>query len=299
MSPLKLHFFNKFEGNHLLCVMKNEKSLWIKAEEDFHRWIEEPALYPENEHTNLRKAIHIVFRRKYYDQLTPVLKKVFEITPPDKLLNEEDSTVAQEGIFLNQDINFSKSYYSQRLSYEEENKQILDGLWKDDYTAISEFYENNFYKIASLILKNSGTIDDAKDIFQDAIVVLMDKYTWGKLDIITCSIGTYIYSISRNLWYSHLRTLKKEQEFIDLENGYSIDISTEYYAEEPDDFEKVNNIVLGLGNPCKELLELFYFENHSWETIAMVMGYSSPASARNQKYKCLDKIKKQLASAIE
>jgi hypothetical protein len=47
-----------------------------------------------------------------------------------------------------------------------------------------------------------------------------------------------------------------------------------------------------LGDPCKELLECFYYKNLSWSEIASRLGYSSAASARNQKYKCLERIRK-------
>src|SRR5690606_36008726 len=105
--------------------MNTEQNLWIKAEKDFHKWIEKPVSYPENEHTVLRKSIHIVFRRKYYDQLTRVLKKVFDINPPEIFLLEEDNPVIQENIFQSRDISYSpKTIYENRWSYEDNNKQI-------------------------------------------------------------------------------------------------------------------------------------------------------------------------------
>lgn len=272
--------------------MKTEQTQWLKAEEDFHKWIEEPESYPENEYTNLRKSIHIVFRRNYHNQLTPILKKVFEDIPPESLLREKDNYAASDQLFEPDEKEYSNdTHFSLSWSLEDENKRILDGFWKDDYKTIAEFYENEFSKIAFIITKNNGTIEDAKDVFQDAVVILMDNFTWGKLDLINCSLGTYIYSISRNLWYSQLRAIKKEKEFVDLEQHNAVDISADYYTEEPEDYERVNSAISGLGKPCKELLELFYFENHSWETIAMVMGYSSPASAKNQKYKCLQRVR--------
>jgi len=54
------------------------------------------------------------------------------------------------------------------------------------------------------------------------------------------------------------------------------------------------NEIEKLGGKCKELLYHFYYLNRDWKTITEELGYISEASARNQKYKCLEKIRKNL-----
>jgi RNA polymerase sigma factor (sigma-70 family) len=276
--------------------MSTEPTQWIQAEEDFHKWIENPKLYPENPENNLRKSIHIYFRKKYYNLLTPIVSWVFDKLPLDDLLQAEKETpsniVTKKKVSLRGD--YGILYKIKTKDHFAENRRILIGLWKDSKSIIYEFYENEFSKVAFMILTNSGTIEDAKDIFQDALVILMDKFTWGKLDLHDCSLGTYVYSISKNLWYEKLRKQKKLNEFIDIEKYKSVSISVGYYDEEPDLYELVSKAIESLGDPCKELLELYYFENHPWETVASLMGYSSAASARNQKYKCLERIREQI-----
>ena len=93
-----------------------------------------------------------------------------------------------------------------------------------------------------------------------------------------------------------LRRRKKESEFIETKENFYDNISTEYYKEEPDVYQQVSNAINSLGDPCKELLELYYFGNFSWKKIASHLGYASAASARNQKYKCLERIRKELIS---
>jgi len=294
--PAELVFFDTFEQHCKKIKMSTEPTQWIQAEEDFHKWIETPELYPENPENNLRKSIHIYFRKKYYNLLTPIASWVFDKLPLDNLLQAEKEvstlnivTEQKERPKAYPEIRFRKveDYYS-------ENRRILAGLWKDDKNIIYEFYENEFSKVAFMILTNNGSIEDAKDIFQDALVILMDKFTWGKLDLSGCKLGTYVYSISRNLWFEQLRKRKKENEFADIEKYTSVSISVDYYEEEPDLYELVSKAIESLGDPCKELLELYYFENHPWETVASLMGYSTAASARNQKYKCLERIREQI-----
>jgi len=273
-------------------MMKLEPSLWIIAEEDFPKWILGQAEYPDNEHTRLRKSIYLVFRNKFYDLLTPLLEKLHVDVPPILEITQEE--VVHELPFVEANVCYNIEIEHNWEDWFEDEIQLLYNLQEADPLTIADFYKKEFPKISAMVTKNNGTIDDAKDIFQDGMVILVDKITWGKLEVLKCSAGTYFYSICRNLWYNRLRSIKKEKDFIYESWENTTVVSTEYYDEEPDDYEKVSNAISTLSNPCKDLLELFYYKNLPWETIAVLKDYASPASARNQKYKCLEKIRKQL-----
>jgi RNA polymerase sigma factor (sigma-70 family) len=286
-----------------------DPTLWIKAEEEFHRWIENPADYQQNEYADLRKSIHIYFRKKFQKVLAGYASTIYDELPIQTLLAEERRGEDHYGRVKFEPIHEEKVIYEKETAYEEEpeyqprfritsvaesNKIIIDGICEGEPDTLQKFYLETFPGVAWLILKNNGTIEDAKDIFQDAMVILIEKYTWDNPDL-SCSVGTYVYSICRNLWYGHLRKQKKEKKFIDLERYYTVNISTDYYKEkEPDFFEQVSQAMESLGDKCKKLLELYYFGNHSWKDIASCLGYRSAASARNQKYKCLERIKTRL-----
>lgn len=66
----------------------------------------------------------------------------------------------------------------------------------------------------------------------------------------------------------------------------------------PENIDSITIAIENLGNPCKRLLELFYYKNESWDDIATTLGYSNGASARNQKYKCLERLRKQLINSL-
>jgi RNA polymerase sigma factor (sigma-70 family) len=292
----------------MLFRRKREPVLWIKAEEEFHRWIENPKDYQKNEHADLRISIHIYFRKKLKNLLAHYISRVYDKLLLQKLLAEEQEKEYQP------DRTKFKSLYEQEVQYtpttisEEEpecdvrfkiksvadyNKEILDGIWEGDSYILHNFYSEVFPKVAWLILRNNGRMDDAKDILQDAMVILIEKYTWDKLDLY-CSVKTYIYSICRNLWYENLRKQKKEASFTDLEQYERVKIPIDYYEEQPELIEQVSRAMESLNDSCKKLLELYYFGNHSWKEIASYLGYRNAASARNQKYKCLERIRKMV-----
>jgi RNA polymerase sigma factor (sigma-70 family) len=276
--------------------MNTEANPWFQQKEDFHYWTENPANDPIDEFDDLRKSIHIYYLRKQLELLKPITNWVFKKFPLNDFLEKENqkerefySPVQKEPV---------PKYYRRHFLYRmkrvsEINEDILRGFWENDRHTIFEFYEREFSKVAWLILKNSGTLEDAKDIFQDAMVILMDKFAWSQFDL-DCSLGTYIYSICKNIWKEKLRKQKKENEFTDIVYYDSTEISTDYYNEKPDIFHQVTKAIEKLGNPCKKLIELYYFENYSWEEIAAKLGYASAASARNQKYKCLERIRGKL-----
>lgn len=181
------------------------------------------------------------------------------------------------------------------LSVKEENAKIIDGLYSGNQEVFNDLYEYEFPKVVKLITQNSGSVDNARDIFQDALVILMEKVYYKELHL-SCSIGTYLYAISQNLWLSKLR---RNKFFISLckLSFINSELEVRFIEDEntPENIDSIINAIENLGKPCKQLLELFYYKNESWNDIATTLGYSNGASARNQKYKCLERLRKQLA----
>ena len=161
----------------------------------------------------------------------------------------------------------------------------------------NRFYEYEFPKIVRFILANKGTLESAKDLFQDTLVVFIEKVYRKELDL-TCSLGTYLYSICRNLWLDQLR---KDKLSISLIDHYSNSEPLMFVSSDlaPDIYENVNTAIESIGDPCKQLLESYYYKSLSWDEIASSLGYANAASARNQKYKCLERIRKTLNIEVE
>ena len=83
-------------------------------------------------------------------------------------------------------------------------KVLLQGLARNDKKAVETIYKDNYTSIQSLIINNNGTADDAKDIFQEAMIVLYEKARSGSFEL-NCLIKTYLYSVSRRLWLKRLQ----------------------------------------------------------------------------------------------
>ena len=170
-------------------------------------------------------------------------------------------------------------------------KLLLQGLARNDKKAIETLYRENFNIIQALIIKNNGTAEDAKDIFQEAMIVLYEKVQSDTF-VLNCQIKTFVYSISRRLW---LKRLMQQNRFI-ISEGHAeivnVDNEIEDHEKRNMEFGLMEKAMNNLGEPCKSLLEAFYMQKRSMQDIAASFGYTNSENAKNQKYKCLMRLKK-------
>lgn len=169
---------------------------------------------------------------------------------------------------------------------------LLEGLARNDRQAIESIYSRHFGTIQSLIINNNGSSHDARDVFQEAIIVLYEKSKTPGFEM-NCQIKTYLYSVCRRLW---LKKLSQTNRYIPEINGLEdvIPVEDEIEAQEQrnNEFDMMDKALGGLGEPCKSLLEAFYLQKKSMSEIASAFGYTNPENAKNQKYKCLMRLRK-------
>jgi len=91
----------------------------------------------------------------------------------------------------------SDEEYRSRIG--KENYELLEAIMNNNQKEFNYFFEDEFPKIARLILNNNGTLENAKDIFQDALVIVIENVLHQKIDL-TCSLGTYMYSVCRYIF---------------------------------------------------------------------------------------------------
>ncbi len=169
---------------------------------------------------------------------------------------------------------------------------LLNGLANNDRKSIEFIYKNNFNSIQSFIINNNGSYDDARDIFQEAMIALYEKARSNSF-ILTCKLNTYVHSICRRLWLKRLQQLGKFSNQMDhLEETVSVEEDLETHLRRNAEFMIMERALNSLGEPCKSLLEGFYLKQLDMQTLAKDFGYTNADNAKNQKYKCLVRLKK-------
>ena len=173
------------------------------------------------------------------------------------------------------------------------NEQILlQGLVNNDSKAIESIYKDNYNMIQAFILNNNGSYDDARDIFQEAMITLYEKAK-SESFVLTCQIKTYIYSVCRRLWLKRLQQMGKYiSAGENLEETVPVEEDLEIHEKRNAEFAIMERAMGSLGEPCKSLLEAYYLQKMNMQEIALSFGYTNAENAKNQKYKCLMRLKK-------
>jgi len=173
-----------------------------------------------------------------------------------------------------------------------DEKALLEGLAASDKKAVETIYQENFNMVQSLIINNNGSSDDAKDIFQETIIVLYEKVRSGGFEL-NCLIKTFIYSVSRRLWLKRLQQQNRYSSPGDsMDNVVAVEDDLEAHEQRNAEFEMMEKAISNLGEPCRSLLEAYYLQKQNMQVIAANFGYTNADNAKNQKYKCLMRLKK-------
>jgi len=174
-----------------------------------------------------------------------------------------------------------------------EDRELLAGLRSGDNSAISYIYKTCFPSVSHLITGNRGSEDEAKDIFQEAVMVLYDKVTQTDFEL-SSKISTFLYAVSRRLWLKQLNKKENAYNTVDTDEYDIPDVESDLqvHVEKELEFAKMEGAMSQLGEPCLTILKDFYIQNKSMQEICDKLGYTNPDNAKTQKYKCLQRLKK-------
>ncbi len=173
-----------------------------------------------------------------------------------------------------------------------DDQQLVDGLIHGSSAALDHLYETYFPMVAKMIASNSGTTEDAKDIFQESVLVLYDRVRQPGFEL-TSKLKTYLYSVSRRLWLKQLnRNGRFVNDLTDYEDQLPVAEDLDVHEETDRQFYQMEEALSQLGEPCKTIITDFYIQNRSMQEICDKFGYTNADNAKNQKYKCLQRLKK-------
>jgi len=168
----------------------------------------------------------------------------------------------------------------------------VDLAYKQIYLAHSEM-------VKTYVRRNSGTSEDAVDLFQDTMIVIYNNVRKKDFEL-NSQLNTYIFSIARNVWYKKLRKMNKTLS-ID-ESSYRIgddELNGLEIIEKLEKFEYLQSSISKLGKDCSNVLKSFYYDKKSMKQIGKEMNYASEQVARNKKMSCLKKLREIALSKLE
>ena len=163
-----------------------------------------------------------------------------------------------------------------------DEKEIFERIQKGDEKALGFIYKKYYRMMTKLVITNSGTEEEARDVYQDALVVFWQKARSGNL-VLTAKMSTFIYSICQNLWRKELDR-KKRLSNEEKDSPQTMDMDSEE-----------RNKIIGqclnqLGETCRKVLMYYYFDEMSMQEIADKLGFANTDTAKTKKYKCKQKL---------
>lgn len=173
------------------------------------------------------------------------------------------------------------------------DSQVTEGIrsGKDFELVIKHLYKVNYQKVQSYIIHNSGTSEDAQDIFQEVIITFIELVKQEKFRG-ESTVSTFLLALARNTWLNELkkrgRSQLRDERFEKGKSTMNEDVSK--YIVDREMRMQVMELVDKLGENCKKILLAYYYENLSMKEILQQLEYENEQVVRNKKYKCLKQL---------
>jgi RNA polymerase sigma factor (sigma-70 family) len=181
---------------------------------------------------------------------------------------------------MNNNSNFSDSDLVEAIGRQDMLERAIGQLYKDHGTIARSF-----------IMGKGGTEQDADDIFQETVVSFIDTVQKGKFRQ-ESGIRTFLISISKNLWYNEIRRRQRagNREKLYVADFEPADAVIDDLIGNRELKSLLSQMLNELGESCRKILELFYYENLPMKEIVTHLHYENEQVVRNKKYKCLQQL---------
>lgn len=171
-----------------------------------------------------------------------------------------------------------------------DDKTLIRGILEDKPGVLEFIYkENRDDFINWAIRRYSCQIEDAKEIFQLAVILLYENIKNDRMKELTSSLKTYLFAIGRNKLLENHRESKFLTGLDPFIHGFGIKEEASGFSEEQ--YLQVDKALKTLGQGCQELLVGFYYQRISLRDLTIKLGYKTEQSTKNQKYKCLQRLR--------
>lgn len=157
---------------------------------------------------------------------------------------------------------------------------------EDREQLFTNLYLESFPLVARYVSKMGGSLEEAQDVFQDALVVFYERIILGNTEL-QKDEKAYLLGVARLMW------IRKYQEKQKTELTDTIPEGVEEAVPGPS-ADRVLRFLERAGRKCMELLKSFYYDRQSMPEVADKFGYTTVRSATVQKYKCLEKVRDEV-----
>lgn len=160
----------------------------------------------------------------------------------------------------------------------------LKGIAENDFSVLEKIYEESLPEVIKYVKRNSGNLDDAKDVFQEGILVIYKKVSQSSLEL-TTSFHIFLFSVCKRIWLKKLKrkSHKKEVALDEFwEDSFEENFEEKFITSRK--WALYHKKFQSLAEECRKVLQML-FNGRSGKEIASTMNYSEDY-AKRKKYKC-------------
>lgn len=173
-----------------------------------------------------------------------------------------------------------------------DDSKIIDAIRKglnSDYLNI--LYKRSLPKVKNYIRKKGGRLEDVEDVFQDAVVIFVQKVRDKSFNE-SYDIDGFIFTICRNLFINKLKVQNRTTLSDEIPESIDSEPTSLNYMISEEKTNKVNELLAQLGEACYDLMQLTIIKELPLKEVAKLLGYSSEGIAKTYNYRCKKKLMK-------
>lgn len=175
------------------------------------------------------------------------------------------------------------------------DSDLISLIKRHDEKAIRQVYLDNKQPFLAFASKYPLDKESLLDVYQDAVIALCEQARKGKIDALQSSVRTYLFSIGKFMIYNQL---KKSKKMYPVEDFSDLELELEEYQEDYNEMEikLLQEAFQKLGERCREVLQLFYYEEKKLDDILILLNYSCKDVLKSQKARCVKQLKELIKS---
>lgn len=203
------------------------------------------------------------------------------------------------------------------------DKTILNGIKQRKDSILEYLYKEYFPQVQRIVLKHGGNEQDARDLFQEGLIIIFNRLLKNELEI-RSSFHNYFIVLCRFIWFRQNNIKRGLVYGTDEADADAFDVTDDTLAEDEGEAGDAGTArspadtvreVIGdkeygeylenqsekiyqrhyrkLPGDCKRVIRMF-FRKRPFKKIAKRMNYTSEEYGRRKKYLCMQQLMKMI-----
>ncbi len=159
--------------------------------------------------------------------------------------------------------------------------ELISRFKNADSEAVRFMYKKFLPDVIAFITKIGGSEEDARDVFQEAIMALFKQAKANKLEL-RADLKTYLLAICKNQWFKSIRKNSKIDALIPDFDPSDLDQDLNKALEKAEQYRLIYSHIKKM-TPSNQAILTMHLQKYSTEEIAKALNFS-PAYVKKRKF---------------